>query len=143
MKNFELKIARELLGLTQSEAAQEIGKVSVRSWNYWESGDKNIPIDVQEKVNHLLERRKEIICFFLEKEQAKKTVIIYYLTPEYCQGILDWRFSQSLARTLALDFGATLIEFDPTSYFAWLNEKKMPDSSQSRSEWATERSKLS
>lgn len=142
MKNFELKIAREILGLTQAEAAKEIGNVSVRSWNYWESNDRAIPTDVQARVNHLLARRKEIISLFLEKQDiAKQTVVIYYNTPDYCNGILDWRFSQSLARTLSIDFGASLVEFDPVSYFEWLDGKKIPDSQTARSEWAVHQAK--
>lgn len=137
MKNFELRIARELLGLSQSEAAKEIGNVSVRSWNYWESGENNIPKDVQNTILRLLEKRRKVIRFVLQQgKEAKKIAVIYYNTPDYCNSILEWRFSQSLARTLALDLGATLVEFEPLSYFDWLDGNKMQDNQQSRSEWA-------
>lgn len=140
MTGFELRVARELLGLTQQEAAEHIGNVSQRSWAHWESGGEEVKEDVAKTINFLLERRREIIRQFVNGQheigEAKKIAIVYYPTPDYCNGILEWRFSQSLARTLALDFGATLVEFDYDEYTEFLLGFNLEDTQAHRSEWA-------
>lgn len=59
MNNLELQAARKLLMLEVSEAAEEVGKVSVRTWQYWEAGRTNVPADVLIEMNALLEVRLE------------------------------------------------------------------------------------
>ena len=44
-----------------SEAATEIGKVSVRTWQYWEAGRSPVPADVRVRIEELLEVRLERI----------------------------------------------------------------------------------
>lgn len=137
MKAFELKIARKLLGLSIAEAAEEIGKVSKRSWEYWEREERPIKPDVEEQVKALLERRKKVLKMVIEQgENAHKIAVIYYNTPEYCASVLEWKFTQSLASTIALDFGASLVEFDAKDYAAFCKERKLEDNQQSRSIWA-------
>lgn len=140
MTPLELKVARKLLGLSTVEAAEHIGKVSKRSWEYWENGQRTIKPDVEELMNSLLSRRREIIAeVYNMGENAKGISVIYYKTPEYCESVLEWRFSQSLASTLSLDFGARLIEFDKQDFDKFIFENGLIDNKQSRAAWAASR----
>lgn len=140
MTPLELKVARKLLGLSTVEAAEHIGKVSKRSWEYWENGQRTIKPDVEELINSLLARRREIISeVYNMGENAKGISVIYYKTPEYCESVLEWRFSQSLASTLSLDFGAKLIEFDKQDFDKFISENNLIDNKQSRAAWAAAR----
>lgn len=136
MKGFELKIARELLGLSTTEAAEHIGKVNRRAWLYWESSERNVPADVASIMQRLVSRHREIMQIALSQEIEKMNVI-YYGTPEFCENVLDWRFSQSLARTLALDFGANLVLFDKAQFDKFCKDNNLTDSKATRSYWAT------
>lgn len=57
----ELQALRKLLMLDVGEAARIIGKVSARSWQYWEAGRSNVPDDVADLMNALLTQRQAII----------------------------------------------------------------------------------
>ena len=140
MTPLELKVARKLLGLSTVEAAEHIGKVSKRSWEYWENGQRTIKPDVEELINSLLARRREIISeVYNMGENAKGISVIYYKTPEYCESVIEWRFSQSLASTLLLDFGARLVEFDKRDFDKFINKNMLLDSKTSRAMWAASR----
>ena len=140
MTPLELKVARKLLGLSTVEAAEHIGKVSKRSWEYWENGQRTIKPDVEELINSLLARRKKFIAeVYNMGENTKSISVIYYKTPEHCESVLEWRFSQSLASTLSLDFGARLVEFDEKDFEKFVNENMLLDSKQSRAMWAASR----
>lgn len=145
MNGLELRLARETLGLSQYEAAEHIGKVNQRTWAYWESGRSPVKDDVAKFMQNLLERRITIIREFAASEMAenaKKIVVIYYNTPEHCSSFLDWKFSQSLARTLSMDFGATLIEFDKVSFDEYCQGLNLEDTPATRSEWAIYQSSI-
>ncbi|HGO5855305.1 TPA: helix-turn-helix domain-containing protein [Mannheimia haemolytica] len=139
MKGLELRLARETLGLSQYEAAEHIGRVHQRSWSFWETGRAQVKPDVAEFMRKLINRRHEVIRQFANSQtagDAKKVVIVYYNSPEHCQSFIDWKFSQSLARTLAIDFGATLVEFDKQSFDEFCQGFGLPDTPATRSEWA-------
>lgn len=57
--NLELQAARKLLMMDVSEAAAEVGNVSPRTWQYWESGRSKVPTDVALEIETLLELRLE------------------------------------------------------------------------------------
>lgn len=137
MTGLELQNARKLLGLSIAEAAEHIGGVAKRSWEYWEREERTIKPDVEKLVLNLLERRREIIKSIIEAgEKAQKLAVIYYDTPEHCASVLEWRFSQSLAIMLSLDFGVNLIKFDWADYQSFCKEKSLKDNQQSRAIWA-------
>lgn len=137
MNGLELKLARQLIGLSVAECAEHIGKVTKRSWEYWESERNPIKEDVANYMTMLLERRREIIRQVANMgENARKMAVVFYKTPEHCGDVLNWRFSQSLARTLALDFGARLVEFDYQDYKIFLDGFGLEDTQAHRSEWA-------
>ena len=61
MTGKELQALRKFLLLDVKEAADIIGKVSPRSWQYWEAGRSSVPDDVADKMNGLLGQRQMII----------------------------------------------------------------------------------
>lgn len=139
MTGLELKLSRELLGLSQYEAAEHIGKVHQRTWAFWETGRTPVKADVAEFMQNLLNRRHEIIKQFSNSqavEDAHKVVVVYYDTPEFCASYLDWRFSQSIARTLALDFGVSLVVFNNNSFLDFCKKENLKDTTENRSLWA-------
>ncbi|MEB3500688.1 Aca2/YdiL-like domain-containing protein [Pasteurella multocida] len=140
MKGLELKCARLLLGLSQEEAAKQIGNVSQRSWAYWESGERTIPQDVAEQMRELMSRRKAIIQQFKELSENKtQIVVIFYESPQDAgQTLLEMRFNNSLAATLAMDYGVNVVRYNPVDYINWLTENGLVDSPAKRSEWSVD-----
>ncbi|MFC1141823.1 DUF1870 family protein [Pasteurella multocida] len=140
MKGLELKCARLLLGLSQEEAAKQIGNVSQRSWAYWESGERTIPQDVAEQMRELMSRRKAIIQQFKELSENKtQIVVIFYESPQDAgQTLLEMRFNNSLAATLAIDYGVNVVRYNPVDYINWLTENGLVDSPSKRSEWSVD-----
>ena len=61
LNNFELQAVRKLLMLEVSEAAECLGKVSNRTWQYWESGRSKVPDDVDMELYALTQFRNKII----------------------------------------------------------------------------------
>ncbi|HII3710083.1 TPA: helix-turn-helix domain-containing protein [Pasteurella multocida] len=140
MDGLELKCARLLLGLSQEEAAKQIGLVTQRSWAYWESGERTIPLDVADQVQELINRRKAIIQQFKELSENKaKIVVIFYESPQDAgQTLLEMRFNNSLAATLAIDYGVNVVRYNPVDYVNWLTENGLVDSPAKRSEWSVD-----
>ncbi|HDR1228867.1 YdiL family protein [Pasteurella multocida] len=140
MDGLELKCARLLLGLSQEEAAKQIGGVTQRSWAYWESGERTIPQDVADQVRELINRRKAIIQQFKELSENKaKIVVIFYESPQDAgQTLLEMRFNNSLAATLAIDYGVNVVRYNPVDYINWLTENGLVDSPAKRSEWSVD-----
>ena len=62
----ELKTLREALGLTVQELAG-LGKVQLRSAQYWESGKYNVPDDVAELLSRIDKRFDELAIFNVQK----------------------------------------------------------------------------
>ena len=67
MNGATLKAARSLLQFSQDEAANLIGDVSTKSWNYWECGDRTIPKDVIHKIHFLMDWRSRAIKTALDQ----------------------------------------------------------------------------
>ena len=61
MNKTELEAMRRLLFFSVAEAAELIGDVTPRSWQYWERGKREIPQDVFEKIKLLGEWRQSAI----------------------------------------------------------------------------------
>lgn len=107
MNNLELQAARKLLMMDVSEAAAEIGKVSPRTWQYWESGRSKVPTDVALEIEALLEVRLERMGVVDDQLAALATGEIlrlpYHISfetyeaanPGACRTI--WRIDQSIA----------------------------------------------
>lgn len=126
--------------MSHYEAAEHIGHVHQLSWAFWETGERSIKEDVEKTINFLLERRREIILQFVngqDRNKAKKVAVIYYPTPDFCSSYLEWKFSQNLARTLTLDFGAVLIEFNYEDFKEFIVKNGLTDTPATREQWTT------
>lgn len=107
MNNKELQALRKLFFLSAAEAAEHIGGVSARSWQYWEDGKYTVPDDVSVKMLHLAQHRLNIImtCEDLMNEHpdAHEVTQQYYMTLESYTArypgatLVDWRVAQSVA----------------------------------------------
>lgn len=116
MNNKELQAARKLLMLEVSEAAELIGKVSVRSWQYWESGRSAVPDDVETEILDLLTIRGMKIDSYLPGIEAGEVVQLpFYNNFEQFeqanpgQNRVSWRIEQSVAAALYTEGHAELI----------------------------------
>lgn len=106
----ELQAIRKLLMLDVTEAAQEIGNVSPRSWQYWESGERPIPSDVEEEMYALVSMRNEAIGEIIDAEQDDDPQKWY---PTFGQFLIDypdsqriwWRLHQSVISNLFCEGG--------------------------------------
>lgn len=120
MNNLELQAARKLLMMDVSEAAAEIGKVSARTWQYWESGRSTVPTDVALEVEALLEVRLERMRAVDDQlsglEQGQVLSLPYYLNFEAYQVAhpgsrkTDWRIDQSIAAMYYTEGHAELVQ---------------------------------
>lgn len=107
MNNLELQAARKLLMMDVSEAASEIGKVSARTWQYWESGRSKVPTDVALDVEALLEvrldRMRAIDDQLAALAEGETLRLRYHISFETYQSATPdatkalWRIDQSIA----------------------------------------------
>ena len=116
MNGKELQAARKVLMLDVREAAELIGGVSKRSWQYWEAGRSKVPDDVGRKMAELLKRRQTL----LEEAEAWARAGHGGQVPYYASfhdfdnahpgdGILAWRIGQSVAAELHARLGVALV----------------------------------
>lgn len=112
LNNFELQSIRKLLCLDISEAARLIGKVSNRTWQYWESGRSPVPSDIDMEMYGLTQQRNQLITQTLEEHNYDDIGLIrWYHTfesfqsdyPE-CNEVL-WRLHQSACAYLFAEGG--------------------------------------
>lgn len=54
MTNIELEALRRLLFFSQAEAADLIGQCAHRTWQRWESGDRNVPCRIADAIVELI-----------------------------------------------------------------------------------------
>lgn len=104
--------------LDVSEAAEEIGNVSPRSWQYWEAGQRNIPEDVIAEMYALLSIRADKINELDElllKTTNNQIQLNYYMGFEQYQEKkpgakkMQWRIEQSVAALYFTEGYAKLI----------------------------------
>lgn len=62
MNNHELEALRRLLFFSASEAADLIGQCAHRTWQRWESGDRNVPSRISDDVAALVEWRSNALA---------------------------------------------------------------------------------
>jgi len=102
----ELQAARRVLMLDVREAAELIGGVSKRSWQYWEAGRSKVPDDVGRKMAELLKRRQSLLEETEARVQAGLRALPFYANfhdfdqAHPGEGILAWRIGQSVAAEL-------------------------------------------
>lgn len=116
MNNKELQAIRKLLMLDVSEAAELIGKVAPRSWQYWEAGRSPVPLDVESEMQDLLAVRAQLMDA-VDEQIAGGDVIklpFYASFEQYAADNPDgthlgWRLSQSVAALYFAEGHAELI----------------------------------
>lgn len=119
LNNSELQACRKLLMLDVSEAAELIGDVSVRTWQYWESGRSSVPADIDQKIDNLIQDRNEEIGRLTEWQMENDGELLkmnYY--PSFDQYLenhkkgtkLDWRLHQSVVAFVFSEGGNVEIE---------------------------------
>ncbi len=100
----ELQACRKLLMLDVSEAAELIGNVSNRTWQYWESGRSPVPDDVDMAVYGLIQIRNDIIDKYtkwqFDNDEKLLQMPYYHTFEQYLKDNkgatkLDWRVHQS------------------------------------------------
>lgn len=121
MTGKELQALRKFLLLDVKEAADIIGKVSPRSWQYWEAGRSSVPDDVADKMNGLLGQRQMIIDSIEahsdspSQEDGERMEMPYYPSladyQQHCpeEGVLAWRAYQSAVSELFANNLITLV----------------------------------
>jgi len=102
LTRFELQSIRKLLMLEVAEAAKCIGKVTPRSWQHWERGDRAIPVEVNLEMYDLLKQRRNLINQLLSEKSFQNRVHKWYVSFDLFEkdfpGISEkwWRFYQSV-----------------------------------------------
>ncbi|WP_299314224.1 DUF1870 family protein [uncultured Halomonas sp.] len=108
MNSRELQALRKFLMLDVSEAAEIIGGVSKRSWQYWEAGRSPVPDDVEDKMNGLMTQRQYLmdeIGAKIDEAGGVISVPFYASYAEFAaenpdQGVIPWRLGQSVVAEL-------------------------------------------
>ncbi len=104
INNSELQACRKLLMLDVSEAAELIGNVSNRTWQYWESGRSQVPADVDEAIYAAIQLRNDLISEYtqwqIENDGQLLKMNYYhafeqYLADHKSSTKLQWRIHQS------------------------------------------------
>ena len=148
MNGTTLKALRLALGFTQQESANIIGKVQLRTWQYWEDSGRVIPADVillifelfRFKNKLILEVSMQIHELINEHGRPESVNLTYYTHLESWMTQEDaiptqWRPHGMAMGELAGQFGfVRLIAFDAVSYQAWLSNRR--DNSAMRAQWA-------
>lgn len=108
MKNYELQALRKLLMFSVAEAAVHLGKVTVRTWQYWESGSHAVPEYVADRIRELVEMRAQSLItrsLVLDNLGAVMEIAYYHTIDDFesatrQRNIVAWRLSQSIAVAL-------------------------------------------
>nr|WP_305071708.1 DUF1870 family protein [Providencia sp. wls1922] len=103
MNNFELKQLRQLLFLSQAEAAKYIGDVEPRSWQRWEKGTSPIPTDVISQMQMLSLTRQDLLDSLPDFDHYNYKyfdTIEEYAAESGVKSVVKWRLSQSVAAQL-------------------------------------------
>ncbi|WP_350304902.1 Aca2/YdiL-like domain-containing protein [Photorhabdus viridis] len=108
MNNKELQALRKLLMLDVKEAAEYVGGVSSRTWQYWETGRYPIPQDVESEIKDFINLRSRLLKQRIsEFQNGDLRVIQYYMTiDEFEQAtgkrnIIMWRITNSVAAEIS------------------------------------------
>ncbi len=119
LNNFELQAVRRLLCLDVKEAAELVGKVSARTWQYWESGRSQVPDDVETEMYALTSQRNQVINAVCAELQDKEVgAIRWYHTFEHFAvdfpngNKVAWRLHQSVCAYLFCEGGEVALNAD-------------------------------
>lgn len=117
MNNKELQALRKLLMLDVSEAAEHIGDVSNRSWQFWEAGRSAVPKDVADLMEDYVNLRDSLLRSRINEfeKTGKRIKLNYYISiDEFEQAtgkrnVVMWRITNSVAAELYAERMAELV----------------------------------
>lgn len=127
MSASECQALRQLLLLTQHEAATWIGNVSERSWQYWESGKRPVPEDVSKLLRSIVAVRGESVDAAISQiEAGSRPVAVWYQTADDWKWTSTpsdkawaWKLHNSVLAELAGRGRIALIGFDEAAFMEW------------------------
>lgn len=119
---------RQLLLLTQSEAATWLGGVSERSWQYWESGRRPIPHDVSKLLRKLAgQRRDSVEAAAAQIADGTFQIAVWYQTENDWRWRAmpkdvpwAWKLHNSVIAELAGRGLIALVGFDASDFSEWV-----------------------
>lgn len=117
MNNNELKMLRKLFFLEVAEAAKHIGDVEPRTWQRWEDGTRNIPLDVIQTMQMMALTRADLLAVEFNDSNA---AYLYFDTLEDhakalgATSVIKWRMAQSIAAQLSSEKHAKLWQKEET-----------------------------
>lgn len=117
---------RKMLMLDVSEAAELIGNVSNRTWQYWEAGRSPVPSDVDEDIYALKSQLNECIEGIIEAEEEDNNVRWYHTFGDFESDYpghnkVWWKLHQAVCAELFANQGDDIqlrsdIDTDKSSY---------------------------
>ncbi|MGC6378186.1 DUF1870 family protein [Bisgaard Taxon 45] len=97
MTKEQLQQLRKALFLDVAESAEFVGNVSPRAWQRWESGDRAIPSDVENKMLALTKIQEDAIHIALNDDGYSYSFYDYdSFSQEFGKSKLKWRLYQSV-----------------------------------------------
>lgn len=154
----ELKTIRESLGLSINWIAEQFN-VSIRSAQYWESGERSVPADVSEMLESLdrlideyVDDTVDLVQELIDSgERPNQVNLIRYRTDKDLQKYLPdmaafpatthaamlYRIRKELSY---IDIKTRIVYLDSADYEAWRSACSLENSEQTRSQWASIRS---
>ena len=152
MNSPTLKALRSLLFFTMDEAASLIGNVQLRSWQYWEAGQRTIPADVIEKITSLAKWRvqavragvqaiEEMLSQLPPDAEFDPIGLVSYASVEDWMTLPDrepilWKPHCSVIAEMCACLPVQVVIFDGPAYAKWLAGRE--DNEAMRSYWAAE-----
>lgn len=122
---------RQIFLMTQAEAAQWVGDVSERSWQYWEEGRKPVPEDVAAMLRMIASKRTLDIDLALQQINAgSPAVAVWYrfsddwrwrATPK--DHPWAWKLHNSIVAELASRGCVQIVGFDGVAFNEWSKEQ--------------------
>jgi hypothetical protein len=153
MNGATLKALRTLLFFTMDEAAIFIGDgVSLRSWQYWEAGQRPVPADVSEKVDSLAQWREKAIAATSQSilqaigklptdSEVNPVSLVGYTSVDDWMTLpgrepVLWKPNCSVIAEICARHRAQVVVFDGPAYARWLAGRA--DNETMRGLWATQ-----
>jgi len=147
-----LKALRNLLFFTMDEASHLIGNVQLRSWQYWEAGQRPIPADVIEKITSLAKWRGQAVTAGAQAIEGMLSQLppdaefdpiglVSYASVEDWMTLPDrepvlWKPHCSVIAEMCACLPVQVVIFDGPAYAKWLAGRD--DNETMRSHWAAE-----
>lgn len=144
MNNYELKLARKLLNLSEAECAKYLGEdMGLKTWEFYERhhiGNYGVKPYVANKLQKLLSWRKALInnALSMVKDDIKP-VVVHYDEPTFFDDFLTYKAHYSATTALNIDHGFDLIVFNKEEYQRFIEDNRLEDNSPNIARWATEK----